>query len=290
MITDQWDAFLSYASEDREAVAQPLYHLLTEFGLRIWFDQTELRIGDSLRQRIDSGLAKSRRGIVVLSPFFFAKHYPQQELNGLAQKEVEGESVILPVWHNVDAGQVRGYSPTLADRVAVKSSDGLEMVAATLLLSLRPNYPEELAAAAEKIRALPEITTGRELFALTANAQAAKIYDDPVENEEEAELIGGLKTTVSEITDFAEDVSPTEELHWQLSLNRDLAATNRAGWKVFGTRPLLPFKHLVHPQLDTAVVALLKGARSAFLVDGQLLVARPKPPSGYTKNGDLDAR
>lgn len=38
----QWDVFVSYASEDREAVASPLSDLLGALGLRVWFDQTEL--------------------------------------------------------------------------------------------------------------------------------------------------------------------------------------------------------------------------------------------------------
>lgn len=75
-----WDAFISYASEDRDAVAKPLAELLTRFGLRVWYDQYELRVGDSLRERIDDGLARARHGIVVLSKCFFGKHYPEGNL------------------------------------------------------------------------------------------------------------------------------------------------------------------------------------------------------------------
>jgi hypothetical protein len=91
----RWDAFVSYASEDRVDVAQPVADALASLGLRVWFDQTELRIGDSLRERIDDGLARSSFGIVILSPAFFQQHYPTRELNGLAQREIEGERVIL---------------------------------------------------------------------------------------------------------------------------------------------------------------------------------------------------
>lgn len=114
MLNDEesrWDAFISYASEDRAAVAQPLAEALTRLGLRIWYDQTELRIGDSLRERIDHGLSSSQYGIVILSPAFFAKHYPIRELNGLAQRELEGEKVLLPVWYGITDRDVRRYSP-----------------------------------------------------------------------------------------------------------------------------------------------------------------------------------
>jgi hypothetical protein len=129
----KWDVFVSHASEDKDAVAEPLVHALVEAGLRVWYDRIELSVGDSLRRRIDEGLGSSRFGIVVLSAAFFAKHWPQQELNGLAQREVGGEKVILPVWYELGVEEVRRYSPMLADRVAARWSDGLETVAAQIL-------------------------------------------------------------------------------------------------------------------------------------------------------------
>ena len=73
---DYYDVFVSHATEDKEEVARPIANALTEAGLRVWYDEFELRIGDSLRRKIDHGLARSRFGIVVLSPSFFAKKWP----------------------------------------------------------------------------------------------------------------------------------------------------------------------------------------------------------------------
>jgi hypothetical protein len=64
----------------------------------------------------------------VLSPAFFAKVWTQRELDGLVAKEQYGDRVVLPVWHNVDRAKVAQYSLTLADRVAVLSSGGIEHV------------------------------------------------------------------------------------------------------------------------------------------------------------------
>ena len=94
----QWDVFIAYASEDRESVAGPLAKHLGKMGVTVWFDQTELNLGDSLREKVDEGLANCRYGIVILSKYFFGKHYPKRELNGLAQREIDGEKVILPIW------------------------------------------------------------------------------------------------------------------------------------------------------------------------------------------------
>jgi TIR domain len=128
-----WDAFISHASEDKEAFVKPLAESLRAKGLRIWYDEYALTIGDSLRQKIDEGLTRSRFGVVVLSPAFFAKHWPQQELNGLAAREVAGIKVILPVWHEMGRDDVAAFSPTLADRIAAKSSGGLEAVVQQIL-------------------------------------------------------------------------------------------------------------------------------------------------------------
>lgn len=116
------DAFISHASEDKSDLVRPLAQALTDRGMNIWYDEFQLTVGDSLRRSIDKGLAGSRFGIVVLSPDFFAKNWPQYELDGLVAKEIEGKKVILPLWHRVSKNDVLKYSPTLADRVALSTA------------------------------------------------------------------------------------------------------------------------------------------------------------------------
>jgi hypothetical protein len=89
----------------------------------VWYDDFALKMGDSLRQSIDRGLAHSRFGVVILSGYFFQKHWPQQELNGLVTREDTGK-VILPVWHGVGFSEVRNYSPMLADRSPLEGWPG----------------------------------------------------------------------------------------------------------------------------------------------------------------------
>lgn len=117
-----YDAFISHATEDKEDLVRPLADILRSLGHAIWFDEFQLKVGDSLRRSIDKGLASSRFGIVVLSPSFFAKQWPQYELDGLVAKEIAGGKVILPLWHKVSKNEVIGYSPTLADKVALNTA------------------------------------------------------------------------------------------------------------------------------------------------------------------------
>lgn len=129
-----YDCFLSHASEDKDAIARPLYEALTKAGVSVWFDEATLELGDSLGRKIDEGLAMCRFGIVVLSHAFFAKEWPQRELDGLVAKETaSGEKAILPIWHNLTFAEVAKYSPTLAGRLAGRSSDGIDSLVKQIL-------------------------------------------------------------------------------------------------------------------------------------------------------------
>ncbi len=91
-------------------------------GVEVWYDEFELTVGKSLRRSIDNGLSNSKFGIVVLSEYFFQKEWPQKELDGLFAKEVNGEKVILPIWHKISKNEVIKYSPIIADLMALNSS------------------------------------------------------------------------------------------------------------------------------------------------------------------------
>ena len=77
--------FISHASEDKRTFVRPLAHALKGRGLQIWYDEFSLKLGDSLRRSIDRGLAECSAGVVVLSPSFFAKEWPQRELDASTQ-------------------------------------------------------------------------------------------------------------------------------------------------------------------------------------------------------------
>jgi hypothetical protein len=113
-----FDVFISHASEDKERVVRPLANALVAQGLTVWYDEFELRIGDSLRRKIDRGLAGSRVGLVVLSHAFIGKGWTNYELDGIVTRAVTGEQLLLPIWHNISKDEVAAFSPSLADKVA----------------------------------------------------------------------------------------------------------------------------------------------------------------------------
>jgi len=124
------DIFISHAFEDKDSIARPLYNELIRRGVRVWFDEATLELGDSLRRKIDEGLSRCRFGVVILSPSFLAKDWTQRELDGLVARETaSGEKAILPIWHQLDGKTLAKYSPILADKLAAKSSDGVSAAA-----------------------------------------------------------------------------------------------------------------------------------------------------------------
>ena len=74
----KYDAFICHASKDKDDFVHPLAEKLKARGLKVWYDEYSLKIGDSLRQSIDKGLANSRYGIAILSPTFFKKNWPKR--------------------------------------------------------------------------------------------------------------------------------------------------------------------------------------------------------------------
>jgi hypothetical protein len=54
-----------------------------------------------------------------MSYAFFEKKWTKRELGGLVAQEMAREGVIIPIFYGVTVQQVREYSPTLADKVAL---------------------------------------------------------------------------------------------------------------------------------------------------------------------------
>ena len=119
----EYDVFISHASEDKDEVARPLAEALQSNGLSVWYDEFELKIGDSLRRKIDRGIANSNFGVIVISRDFISKGWTNYELDGLITRTVNGEQTMLPIWHNVTKREVINYSPSLADKLARSTTD-----------------------------------------------------------------------------------------------------------------------------------------------------------------------
>ena len=139
----EYDVFICHASEDKEPFVRSLAKTLVSKELRVWYDDLTLSLGDSLRRSIDYGLAKSRYGVVVLSKDFFAKEWPQKELDALVARENGRDKVILPIWHGVTKEKVQSFSPILADRLAASTDKGMDYVVNEILTVVSPTETDK---------------------------------------------------------------------------------------------------------------------------------------------------
>ena len=127
------DTFICHASEDKESIARPLRDALKKIGINAWLDESEVRVGDSIRRKIDQGLAACRSATVILSRPFFEKDWTQYEIDGIFQRQVPGEILLFPIRHGITIEEIRGHSPSLADIASLNSSEQtIEQIAAEI--------------------------------------------------------------------------------------------------------------------------------------------------------------
>jgi hypothetical protein len=84
------DVFICHASEDKDEFVRELANELIKNGIGVWYDEYSLKLGDSLRRKIDEGLINAKYGIIVLSRAFMSKEWPQKELDALISLECNG--------------------------------------------------------------------------------------------------------------------------------------------------------------------------------------------------------
>lgn len=154
-MSDRPKVMISYASEDGD-YARALRDELAKF-CDVWFDQDQIKVGDSLFEQINRGLGSSEFAVVVLTPHYIEKKWTNNELAGFMALEEKTRKIILPIWKDITRDQVAQFSGILADRSAAKASDGMPAVASQLRsviettkraveLATRPVAADRLAA------------------------------------------------------------------------------------------------------------------------------------------------
>lgn len=116
------DFFISHASADKEDFVDGLVCQAEAAGLDVWYDQSALSWGDSIRQKIDDGLRRSYFGVVILSPNFFERPWTEYELDAIVQRDLSGSGRRLPIWHRLTQDDVVKRAPSLAGRLALPTS------------------------------------------------------------------------------------------------------------------------------------------------------------------------
>lgn len=126
-------AFISHDSRDKD-FARELAVELQKSMCPVWFDEFSLNVGDNLRESIEKGIRDCEKIILILSPSFLSNPgWTKVEFNSIFTRElVEGRDLILAVWKDVGRKEVYEYSPSLADRYALRESEGIANIASKL--------------------------------------------------------------------------------------------------------------------------------------------------------------
>lgn len=131
-VPDLRDVFLCHAWDDRKGAAKELHDLLESLGVSVWFSEKDVSLGSTLLRDIDKGLAKSRVGIVLVTPALL-RRLPQE---GIADKELSAllaRDLLVPIVHDTTYEDLREVSPLLGSRSGLSTAeDTMENVAAKL--------------------------------------------------------------------------------------------------------------------------------------------------------------
>lgn len=137
-LPDLRDVFLCHAWDDRKDAAKELHDLLESKGISVWFSEKDVLLGSSLLREIDKGLAKSRVGIVLVTPSFLKRVKGE----GIADKELSAllaRDLLVPIVHNTTFDDLREVSPLLGSRSGLSTiEDSMGDVAAKLAELVTP--------------------------------------------------------------------------------------------------------------------------------------------------------
>ena len=114
--------FLCHAWDDRQGAAKELNDLLVGQGVSVWFSENDIGLGEPFLRAIDKGLAKSRIGIVLVTPSLLNR-LPS---GGVADKELSvllQRDQLVPVIHNTTYDALREVSPMLASRNGLDTAE-----------------------------------------------------------------------------------------------------------------------------------------------------------------------
>ena len=141
----EYDVFVSHAWEDKDDFVDEFVDELRNLDIKVWYDISEIKWGDSMRKRIDDGLRKSKFGVAVLSPNYIkeGKYWTKAELDGLFQIDSIGGKVLLPIWHNLTKKEVMEYSPIIASKLAMNTASMTPKEIADELKKLLTNTEDE---------------------------------------------------------------------------------------------------------------------------------------------------
>jgi predicted peroxiredoxin len=94
---DERVAFISHSTKDKPFVRKLAADLVSN-GVRVWLDEQQILVGDSIPEKIAQGLAESDFFLIVSSKNSAESQWVKKELNNALVQEIERRKVtVLPI-------------------------------------------------------------------------------------------------------------------------------------------------------------------------------------------------
>lgn len=119
---ESYDLFLCHAWDDRRLAATELHNLLEAEDVTVWFSEKDIALGQPFMREIDRGLAKTRIGLVLITPAFLERI----QGGGVSDKELSellSRDLLIPVAHGVTYDEIRSVSPLLGSRNGLSTDE-----------------------------------------------------------------------------------------------------------------------------------------------------------------------
>lgn len=120
-LPDLRDVFLCHAWDDRSGAAKELHDLLESRGVKVWFSEKDVALGTPLLREIDKGLAKSRVGIVLVTPAFLRRVQGEGSISDKELSALLARDQLVPIVHGTTYEALREVSPLLGSRTGLST-------------------------------------------------------------------------------------------------------------------------------------------------------------------------
>lgn len=147
---DDFDVFISHASEDKETIARPIFEACAKLKIKAFLDEAHIGWGEDFTKKINTALGAARTVLCVISQTAVTKEWPLAEINTALSMDVIGQKKVVPLI----VGQ-----PDLSKLPLLKARDHMpwrgdaDVVAQALVKIVRPPKPPPTPA-------VPVVTPG----------------------------------------------------------------------------------------------------------------------------------
>ena len=124
--------FLCFSGSVRKDIAEPIYNILTNIGLRMWYDYRSMLFGDNkYKKNFEEGIAKSSFSIIILSKDIFFKQCAKEEIDYIMRLHQEGVMEVFPIFYDITYDAIPKLYAEWLDKIIYNSYYDLQCLKGT---------------------------------------------------------------------------------------------------------------------------------------------------------------